>query len=154
MHFGPRHWEGDDQALLENLVSGSDWFGKHGFVCGKRFRNGVQVLLRNRDVFGERSVVPQNSQDGSIRAVCRKAGSAGVAFPATAVNFSDDAPASEAARFCDAYKFVAENSFKTHVPLNELQIGLANSGSKDANQYFAWLRFGRGILVDDVEAGA
>ena len=136
-----------DRHLRRNLECRSHRFREDGDVSRHVVRHDVQVALWNGNVIGERAVVIQDPEDGSVRAVRWSAGVARRTRPAAAVDLSDDALAFERARLRDADELVAEHAAESHVAANELKIGLADASAEHTNQHLAVTRRRRLIVA-------
>ena len=123
-----------DQLLAENLIGRRDRLDKNRNVRGERVGNSMKILLRHGNVFGKGSVVAEDAEHGSVRAVSRQARAAGVATKAAAVNLADDPLALQRSGLSDADELVPQHSLKTHVTLHELQVRFADSRPQDFNE--------------------
>jgi hypothetical protein len=88
----------------------------------------VQVFRRHKNGIREGSVVIQNPDDSAMWTVVGHSVLTQVAFSATAIDFTNDALPGVGPRFGDAHKLVSQNSLKSHVTLDQLQVGFANAG--------------------------
>jgi hypothetical protein len=97
-------------------------------------------------------VVPENSEDRSIRAVVRPACLAVWAILARVVDLGGH-PVS---RFGHADELVTENSLKAHVTSSELEVGVTDPHGQDAEPDLAdeWLRLGKVSMEPDFRAVA
>ena len=91
----------------------------------------MKVPLRNGDVVGEGAVVVQDAEHRSIGAMRRQTHATRLARPAGAVDFADNATASQRARLRDADELVTEHAAESHVALDQLEVGLAHAGAQD-----------------------
>src|SRR5215813_12449659 len=89
------------------------------------------------------AIAPHDSQHGSIRTMARISGSAQFAVSAAGVDFADyPLPGGELAGrhsrkfFNDANELVTQGALKAGVTARYFQIGVANSGKRNAHQGF------------------
>jgi len=106
----------------------------------------MQIYDGQREVFGERAVVAEDSQDAPPFTVRRDSPVAIAAWLAEAetgarhINFADDAPADPAlilrARYTDyiAHKFMAERALKIVITAQDFDVSVADSREANANE--------------------
>ena len=100
----------------------------------------MKVPLRNGDVVCEGAVVVQDAKHRPIGAMRRQTPATRPARPAGAIDFADNATASQRPRLCDTDELVTEHAAESHVALDQLEVGLAHAGAQDPDQHLvrAW----------------
>ena len=68
------------------------------------------------------------------------------AGPAAAVDLADDAASLPRTGLGHADELVSQDSAEPHVAANQLQVGFADAGARDANEDFAVTRRGNRII--------
>ena len=108
--IGPR-----ERYLLVDLKRCGQRFDKNCLIVADRVGNQVQVVLWDRDRFGEGAVVAIDPDHGSVATVISHAGIATGAVATVAVDFADDALAGKSPGLSDPDEFMAEDAGKVHV---------------------------------------
>lgn len=123
--------------LFQNFKRSRERFDEYRSIVLYVFRQHVKIFLRHSHVIRKCTVVLQNTEHRSIRAVASAGWVRLTAFPRTAIDFTNHSLASELSRFRNADKLVAQDSLKSHVPLNQLQVGFTDARFDHANEDFS-----------------
>jgi hypothetical protein len=99
----------------------------------------VEVLARQGQIAGERSIATDDPEHGAPLAVARAPAPAGGAPVADGVDLADDAPADELLRALLDHpdELVAEHADVGVVAAHQLEVGAADAGEQHAHQRFA-----------------
>src|ERR1700674_489048 len=139
-----------DVYLLENFARGGERLGEDRRLIGNAFGYAMQIHNGQREAFGERAIVADDSQHAPPCAVRRDSPAAIAAFLAEAqtrtrqINFADDAPPDPGtifrARDADdfAHKFVSERAVKIVIAAQNFDVGVADSSEANAHEGPAW----------------
>ena len=117
--------------LLLDFAGGGDGFAEDGFVIGENGRDGKEIFFGEGQIFGERTRVLDDAEDGAGGAVAAETMSAGGALAARKIDFADDSatePGGGVGFLDDADEFVAGAAGETVVPAEEFEVGVANAG--------------------------
>ena len=131
-----------DRDLSGDLKCRGDRLGEDRDLVGQRIGDGVQIALRHRDQIGEGAVVIEDAEHRAVRAVRVQPHAAGLARPARAVDLADDAAAGHRTGFGDADELVTQHAPEPHIALDQLEVGLADAGTRHAHEHFAVTRIG------------
>ena len=112
----------------------------------------MQIGLGQVDGFCKRAVPIQDSEDTAIRTMGRITEFANITFQTGTIDFADDPFTLEFAALCDANELMPKNSLKSHVALDQLQIGFTNAGSQDTD-WDLISSFPRDIILSDTNSG-
>ena len=146
--------------LFQNFARRGQRLGEDGGLIGNARGHAVQVHDGQREVFGERAVVADDSQDAPPLAMRRYPPAAIAAWPAEAqagarqIDFADDAPPDPAAilRACHAHdfahKFVAQRAVEIVIAAQDFDVGVADSREANAHERPARLQSGQRLLND------
>jgi len=102
----------------------------------------MEVLFGKNNKVGECSGMFKNTQNRAVCAVTLPTGLAHIAMTAGDIDFANDILAKKPAFLRDhlSYKFMTQDALKTHVPMDDLQICVANRGIPNLDQYFTRFR--------------
>src|SRR5215210_2261715 len=126
-----------DRHLRRNLKGGSERLGEHSDVGIDVVGYPVQVAFGNSYEIRKSAIPSQYAKHSACRAMAWPSGQARRACMATAVDLSDHALTGEATSGCNADELVAERASESLVTTNELQVRLADTGSKHPDQHLA-----------------
>src|SRR5204862_7454498 len=114
----------------------------------------MQVLGWQSEVVGERAVSAHDAEHRASLAVAAPARETRAARAAHGVDLTDDAAADEGRRALlhDADELVAQDPGERIVPVDELDIGLADTGAEHAHERLARGRLGDRSVVAQVQA--
>src|SRR5262249_59018216 len=87
----------------------------------------VQIPLWDGDEISKRAVMAGDANGRPVRTVSWPARPAGLALPATAIDFADHTASGVRTLRRNADKLMAQHAAEAHVAVDQLQIGLANS---------------------------
>ena len=146
--------------LFQNFARRGERLGEDGCLIGNARGHAMQIHDGQREVFGERAVVAEDSQHAPPRAVRRDSAAAIAAWlaepqaRARQIDFADDAPPDPAAilraRDADdfAHKFVAERAVKIVIAAQNFDVGVADSREANAHEGPAWPQSRQRFLND------
>jgi hypothetical protein len=134
-----------DRELRWDLKGGGHRFREYRDVVRQVIRDDVEILLRNGNEICEGSVVIEDTQHAASGAVRRESAQARLAAPAAAVDLADNAPTLEGTGARDTNELVSEHPRKSHVPLHELEVRLADARQRHAHEHFGGARKGLGL---------
>mmetsp|Transcript_19824 Transcript_19824/g.63067 ORF Transcript_19824/g.63067 Transcript_19824/m.63067 type:complete len:201 (-) Transcript_19824:81-683(-) len=141
-HRHARVWRaGRYHALLHDAAGCSKGLHEDSLLVGERVRHLMQVGHRERNVLCHGPVLVQDAKDGAGGAVVAGAvalEAARAARPAGEVDVPAHALADEirggGGRFLHhPNKLVADNPLEAHVPLDDLEVGIANTCGQNTN---------------------
>jgi hypothetical protein len=126
-----------------NLVGDRKGCGKrlseNGYVVGYLVRDGMEVFFRKTNILRENSLMSSNPCHGACSTMARPVCFAKVTGTAGIVDFAHNAFAVQGTSLCDNLpdKFMPGHTPKSHVSLNQFEIGVTNSALPDPDQDFA-----------------
>lgn len=130
-----------DLELRWDLKCGRYRFREHSGLVVDRIRHGVQVAFGDREKIREGAIAADDPEHGTMRAVSGVTRDpARIAGPATAIDLADHAAPLEGSPERDADELMSEHTAEAVIAREDLQIGLADAGAEDADEYFSGAR--------------
>ena len=126
-----------DRDLLRDPHRGGERLDEDRIVVLNRIRNDVEIAFGQHEVIGKDAVSPGDPENRALGAVTMATRPAARACAARGVDLSRHSGAGlQRCRRCDegADELVAQDPSEIHVPVDDLQIGPADSGDGDPHE--------------------
>jgi hypothetical protein len=127
-----------DRNLLLNLECRGQGLGQGGGIVGDVIGHPMEIADRQEQPLGKGPVAVDDAEDGAPRAVSGGAGAAGRAGAAGGIDLADDSGSAELFRtlFDETDELVAEDASVRIVPVDELQVRVADTRLEDPDEGF------------------